>query len=86
MATAGLSGRLARFEERVEDLAFARMADGADVAELRALFAVLRARHGPHWTDRDMAALIAERWGGDVAEVYARLKADRAAMRKGRLG
>jgi hypothetical protein len=29
-----------------------------------------------------MAELIAERWGGRVAEIYARIRADRAVMRK----
>ncbi len=93
MAPSGLSGRLARLEARVDDLAVGHMArrlsngSGGTVAEaeaeLRAFFRVLRARYGPRWTDRDMAELIAERWGGQVAEIYARIKADRAAMRKG---
>ena len=94
MAASGLTGRLARLAARVDDLAVGQMArrvasgSGGSVAEaeaeVRAFFRVLRARYGPQWTDRDMAELIAERWGGHVAEIYASIKADRAAMRRGR--
>ncbi len=93
MATA-LSGRLARLEAKVADAVYADTArrhagNGVSAAEaeaeLRAFFRVLRARYGPRSTDHDMAELIAERWGGRVAEIYARIRADRALMRKGEL-
>ena len=85
MATAGLSGRLAKAAERIEALAFATLAGGR-AAELRAFYRVLRARYGPRATARDTAELLAERYGGDVAEVYRRLKEVQATHTKRRDG
>ena len=85
MATAGLSGRLAKAAERVEALAFARLA-GDQAGELRAFYRVLRARYGPRATARDQAELLAERYGGNVADVYRRLTEAQAAHTKRRTG
>ena len=85
MATAGLSGRLAKVAARIEALAFARLA-GDQAGELRAFYRVLRARYGPRATARDQAELLAERYGGDVAEVYRRLKDAQATHAQRRTG
>ena len=85
MATAGLSGRLAKAAERVEALAFARLA-GDQAGELRTFYRVLRARYGPRATVRDTAELLAERYGEDVGEVYRRLRSSQAARTERRTG
>ncbi len=85
MATAGLSGRLAKAAERIEAVAFAELA-GDQAAELRAFYRVLRAWYGPRATARDTAELLAERYGGSVAEVYRELKEAQAAHAKRRAG
>ena len=81
MATAGLSGRLAKAAEPVEALAFARLA-GDQAGELWAFYPVLRARYGPRATARDQAELLAERCGGNVADVYRQLTEAQAAHTK----
>ena len=78
MATAGLSGRLAKAAARIEALAFPILA-GDRAGELRAFYRVLRARYGPRATARDTAELIAEWYGGDVAKVYRELREAQAA-------
>ena len=83
--TAGLSGRLTRAAKRIEALAFARLA-GDRAGELRTFYRVLRARYGPRATARDQAELLAERYGGDVAEVYRRLKDAQATYTTRRTG
>jgi len=85
VATAGLSGRLAKAAERIEALAFAHLA-GDRAAEVRTFYRVLRARYGPRATARDTAELLAERYGGTVAEVYRELKEAQAAHTKRRAG
>ena len=85
MATAGLSGRLAKAAARIEALAFARLA-GDRAAESRTFYRVLRARYGPRATARDQAELLAERYGVDVAEVYRRLRKAQTAHTTGRDG
>ncbi len=97
MALAGLTGRLARLEARLDDAAIrsmARQAVGeartggvvlpvADCeAELRGTFRQMVARLGPDPAPRAIAAFIAERYGADVARVYADLKAARATGKR----
>ncbi len=82
MATAELSGRLAKAAARIEALAFPILA-GDQSGELRAFYRVLRARYGPRGTARDQAELLAERYGGDVAEVYRELRTARTTRRTG---
>ncbi len=82
MATVGLSGRLAKAAARIEALAFPILA-GDQSGELRAFYRVLRARYGPRATARDQAELLAERYGGDVAEVYRELRTARTRRRTG---
>ena len=99
MALAGLTGRLARLEARLDDAAIRSMArqavgeartGGAALpvadceAELRRFLRLVTVRVGPRPDARALAALIAEEYGASGAEVYADIKANRATRERGR--
>lgn len=92
---AGLSGRLARLEARVQDLGLARMArrqagDGVSAveieAEMRRFFRLVRTQLAANYGPRDLAELISREYGTPVAKAFHQVKEARAARMKRRTG
>ncbi len=88
MAIQALVGRLTRLEVRVGEAALTWLStsragehDGVSSAELRAelqtLSRQIALRLGPNPGRRELAALVAERYGGDADAIYANMTARR---------
>ena len=94
MAASGLSGRLGRLEERLGEAVIKWQAQqaarkgGATAAEyeqeLRRFYRLVTVRLGPRPDGRALAALVAERYGADVAATYRALREIRAARERRR--